>query len=261
MKQAILLAGFGVGDLNVKKLCLDTITADVTAAFPDYYVAEAWTSVFLRKKAAKQGVIMKSISEALQQLADDGFERVLVQPTHLTEGEEFKNKIVPEVESFKNKFAELKLGRPALAADKPADYDDKLELLFPFDEMKPDEELVMMGHGSPNIHNVTYEWLQSLADEKGLPVHIGVVEDNDYPNKADVVKRLLDRGVKSVYLCPLLLAGGDHANNDMAGDEPDSWKNVLKAAGLSVRCNVHGLGEKSTYRKLYIKGIENLKKV
>lgn len=61
MKQAILLAGFGVGDLNVKKACLDTITADVMAAFPDYHVAEAWTSVFLRKKAAKQGVTMKSI--------------------------------------------------------------------------------------------------------------------------------------------------------------------------------------------------------
>lgn len=258
MKQAILLAGFGVGDLNVKKTCLDTITVDVKKAFPDYHVAEAWTSVFLRKKAAKQGMIIKSISEALQLLADEGYEKVLVQPTHLTEGEEFRNKVIPEVEGFRDRFAELKLGRPALASDSPADYADKLELLFPLGEMEPGEELVMMGHGSPNMHNVTYEWLQSMADEKGLSVHIGVVEDNDYPSKADVIKRLVERGVKSVYLCPLLLAGGDHANNDMAGDEPDSWKNSIKAAGISVRCNTHGLGEKSSYRQLYIKSIEKL---
>lgn len=260
MKKAILLAGFGVGDLAAKERCIDPITLDVKLAFPEYEVAEAWTSVFLRKKAAKHGVVMKSISEALQALADNGVEEVIVQPTHLTQGEEYLKKVVPEVESFKAEFKVLKLGRPALAADSYEEYKEKLELLFPLQELNEGEELVMMGHGSPNIHNTAYEWLQKASDEKELPVHIGVVEDNDFPNKSDVIERLTTKNVKKVYLCPLLLSGGDHANNDMAGDEPDSWKNAIRTAGIEVRCNTRGLGEKAEYRKLYIKSIEAVMK-
>ena len=258
MKKAILLASFGVGNVEAKEKCIDTIVADVKRSFPDYIAAEAWTAVFLRKKLAKLGVMKKSISEALEELLADGVEEVIVQPTHLTQGEEFFKKIIPETESFKGRFKSLKLGKPALFANGYEDYFSVMDMLLPMNELADGEELVMMGHGSPNIHNVVYEWLQQAIDSKGLPVSIGVVEANDHPNKNDVMARLKERGTKKVYLCPLLLCGGEHATVDMAGDEPESWKSCLESMGIEVRCNTSGLGEKAEFRKIYLEHIKEM---
>jgi sirohydrochlorin cobaltochelatase len=114
-----------------------------------------------------------------------------------------------------------------------------------------------MGHGSPKRHNPVYEWVQEYADKKHLPVHVGVLEAEDYPNLDDVMKRLKEKGVKKVFLRPMLLTGGDHATVDMAGDQPDSWKNIVSAAGIEVRFSTKGLGENQLYRSIYIKRIKN----
>ena len=258
MKKAILLASFGVGNVEAKEKCIDTIVADVKRSFPDYIAAEAWTAVFLRKKLAKLGVMKKSISEALEELLADGVEEVIVQPTHLTQGEEFLKKIIPETESFKGRFKSLQLGKPALFANGYEDYFSVMDMLLPMNELADGEELVMMGHGSPNIHNVVYEWLQQAIDSKGLPVSSGVVEANDHLDINDVMARLKERGIKKVYLCPLLLCGGEHATVDMAGDEPESWKSCLEAMGIEVRCNTSGLGEKAEFRKIYLEHIKEI---
>lgn len=258
MKQAIVVTSFGVYDQRVKKECIDAVIDDVRREFPDYDVFEAWTCRFLISKLAKEGISYGLLDDVLANLAENGYKTVIVVPTHLTPGEEFRNKILKAAEAALGNFDQLTVLNPVLTGKGPADYAGIAEILADFDALADGEELVLMGHGSPNTHNPVYEWIQQYADEKQLPLHIGVVEDEDHPNLTDVVRRLTDRGVKRVFLRPMMLVGGDHANNDMAGDEPTSWKNVLKAAGIEVRCDTKGLGANPKYRTLYIDKIRNV---
>ena len=255
MNQAIVIVSFGTADPEAKASCLDAVAADVTAAFPAYDVFEAWTSEFLRKKLARDGKEMNSLGQVLSKLKASGYDRVLIQPTHLINGEEFNNKLVPEAAAYKECFSCLKLGNPVLAGTGPESYEGLLETIFPLKELYDGEELVMMGHGSPHQHSAVYEWLQECADRNGLPVHIGVVEKTDWPDRDMVLKRLKKKGVKRVYLCPLLLTCGEHAQHDMAGDGSDSWKNVIADQGIIVRANTCGLGEKASFRALYIRNL------
>ena len=256
MKQAIIVTTFGVGDKDVKKKCIDSLIGDIRNAFPDYDIFEAWTSRFLIKKLAAQGETYETLEEVLGELEDAGYQKVVVAPTHLTPGLEFDNKVVKVVEEAKDKFTEIHLAEPALAGKCPEDYEGIEDILFYLDSLEPGEELLLMGHGSPKRHNPVYEWVQQYADKKHLPVHIGVLEDDDYPTLDDVLKRLKKKGVKKVFMRPMLLTGGDHATVDMAGDQPDSWKNIVSGAGIEVRFSTKGLGENNLYRSIYIKRIE-----
>ena len=257
MKQAIVVTTFGVGDKDVKKKCIDSLIADIRREFPDYDVFEAWTSRFLIKKLAAQGIKYGTLESVLGDLEKEGYEKVVVAPTHLTPGQEFDDKVVKVVDDAKNKFMEVHLAQPALAGKGPEDYAGIADILFYLDSLEPGEELLLMGHGSPKRHNPVYEWVQEYADKKHLPVHVGVLEAEDYPNLDDVMKRLKEKGVKKVFLRPMLLTGGDHATVDMAGDQPDSWKNIVSAAGIEVRFSTKGLGENQLYRSIYIKRIKN----
>lgn len=109
-----------------------------------------------------------------------------------------------------------------------------------------------MGHGSPHQHNPVYDRLQQHINREDLPVHVGVLEPSDRPNFDDVVARLQKTGHKDVLLAPLLLTGGTHVQEDMAGDGPDSWKSRLEAAGYNVRVSLYGLGEYPAFRALYL---------
>jgi len=258
MKQAIVVTSFGVSDQSVKKKCIDSVIEDVRREFPNFAVFEAWTCHFLIKKLAKEGIKYGTLEAVLDNLAEAGYEKVVILPTHLTPGEEFTNKILQPVEEAKGKFAQLKVAYPVLTGDKPGDYAGKAELLADLSALEAGEELVLMGHGSPHKHNPVYELIQQYADDTNMPVHIGVVEEDDHPNLKDVIRRLQDRGVKKVFMRPMMLVGGDHANNDMAEDEPDSWKNQLQSAGIQVRCSTSGLGENDKYRSLYIEKLQEV---
>lgn len=257
MKKAIVAAGFGVGDIQVKERCIDSLLADLKSSFgAEYDIYEAWTSDFLRRKMAKEGYQYPSFAEVLQDLQGSGYEIVTVMPTHLTPGEEWQKKIMPVIEKYKTVFKQLSFMEPVLAAASPADFlpiADDIRSFLELEDLVFGEELVLMGHGSPHHHNVAYEYLQSFADLQKWPVHIGVVEPEDYPNQQDVIDRLLSRSCRKVFLRPLLLAGGNHATYDLAGEQEDSWKNRLAQAGLEVRYSTQGLGEYSAFRQLYIK--------
>ncbi|MCR5177265.1 MAG: sirohydrochlorin cobaltochelatase [Anaerovibrio sp.] len=258
MKQAIVVVSFGVSDPITKNKCIDGVIDDIHAEFPDYDVVEAWTSRFLIKKLAAEGIYYGTLEDVLGNLAEAGYQKVVVLPTHLTPGEEFNNKILSVAKARKGSFRELKVMEPVLTGSKPADYAGVAEILMELDSLKEDEELVLMGHGSPNTHNPVYELIQAYADDNNLPVHIGVVEANDYPTLEDVIRRLKAKGVRKVLLRPMMLVGGEHATNDMAGNAPDSWKNVLLSEKIGVRCIVAGLGENKLYRSLYVNKLKNM---
>lgn len=259
-KKAIVLTTFGVGAVDVKERCIDALIADIEQEFPDYALFEAWTSNFLRKKIAKEGYEKSTLEDVLAQLQQESYTDVVIVLTHLTAGEEYNNKILPVVDSYKHKFTTLVMTRPLLA-DITAESVPLLEgegdplSLY---ETAVGEELVLMGHGSPHVHNPAYERLQAYADMHDLPMHIGVVEPEDHPNQADVIKRLKDRGVQKVYLRPLLFVGGNHATEDLAGEEPASWRNAIQAAGVEVRYSIKGLAEYPDFRKLYIREIHKV---
>ena len=115
-----------------------------------------------------------------------------------------------------------------------------------------DEDLILIGHGSPHRHNPVYENLQSLAGKK---IHIGVIEDNDTPNFSDVVKRLKISRAEKILLAPLLFNGGVHVAEDIAG-EKNSWRTKLSTLGYKVRVIRDGLGSFESFRELYIKKLE-----
>ena len=256
MKQAILFASFGVVNAAARTACIDAAATQIAKAFPAYEVRQAYTSVFIKKKLAEQGIQVDSLPEALSKLQADGFSRVIIQPGYLTAGEEYEKKVLAVVEAQRQNFAELIISRPLMQQGK--DCQDMLTVLQQIFSLENGEDLVLVGHGSPHQHNPAYENLQAAADEKDLPIHIGVIEPTDTPDYAAVLARLKKRSSKKLLLAPLLLSGGAHVNEDIAGPEPESWLSRLQAEGFAVRTSLKGLGEYPAFQKLYVQRIQEL---
>ena len=256
------MTSFGVADEEARQRGLEVLAADLAALCKDYDFRQAYTSVFIRKRLEKRGIHIPSLEECLRDLAEGGYQRVLVQPSHLTPGEEYNNKILGPIRDYKKGFASLKIGEPLFFRKGEDggvdDYSLGLEAVWRAMAPEEGEELVLLGHGSPHWHNPVYELLQARADEKGIPLHIGVVEESDTPNFSMVLERLKKKGSLRLLLAPLLLSGGVHVTEDMAGEEPGSWKSRLEKAGFSLRISREGLGEHPEIRQLYLEKAKRL---
>ena len=249
-KAALVLTSFGVAGREARALGLEKLAAELQKALTDAEIRQAYTSVFIRKKLLKEGIVMPSLSECLEGLKQEGFQQVYLQPAHFTPGEEYTHKVIEVAEEFRDSFQKLKIGEPLFFKEK--DFEQGLQAVYAAHALKEQEELVLLGHGSPHQHNPVYEKLQQQADREGMPVHIGVVEESDTPNFDMVLKRLQEKNTKKILLAPLLLSGGVHVHEDMAGEEESSWLSRLKKNGFSVRTELKGLAEYEAFRKLYI---------
>ena len=256
MKRAILFTSFGVANEQARKSCIDAAAGRIKDAYPDFEVRQAYTSVFIKKKLARQGIQVDSLPEALERLQVEGFSHVLIQPGYLTAGEEYEKKVLQVAAKYQDCFEQLLISRPIM--ERPEDGAAVLRVLQEIFSLAEGEELVMVGHGSPHQHNPAYENLQQLADKADFPLHIGVIEPTDTPAFGDVLARLQAKGVKKILLAPLLLSGGSHVNEDIAGAEPESWLNRLQAAGFCVRTNLRGMGEYPTFQQLYVQRLQEL---
>ncbi|MBR0261409.1 MAG: sirohydrochlorin cobaltochelatase [Selenomonadaceae bacterium] len=243
MRSAIILASFGSADDSIREKIFDKLAAEIKEKFSAYEVRQAFTSNFMIKKLAARGILIATPAEEISKLRAEGFKKIFLLSTHLTAGEEFDNKIkicaAPDVEIT-----------PPLIGE-PIDKKIFATILDCF-KKSDDEDLILIGHGSPHRHNPVYENLQKLAGEK---IHVGVIEENDTPNFSDVVKRLKNSGAKKILLAPLLFNGGVHVAKDIAG-EKNSWKAKLSALGYEVRVIRDGLGSFENFRELYIKNLE-----
>lgn len=254
MKQAILFTSFGVANEQARKNCIDAAAGRIQAAYPAIEVRQAYTSVFIKKKLAEKGIQVDSLPEALERLQADGFTQVIIQPGYLTAGEEYEKKVLQVAAKYQQNFDRLLISRPIM--EKNEDGADVLSVIEEIFSLAQGEELVLVGHGSPHQHNPAYENLQKLADQAGFPLHIGVIEPTDTPDFAEVLARLQNKGVEKILLAPLLLSGGSHVNEDIAGPAEDSWLNRLQAAGLTVRTRLQGLGEFTAFQQLYVKRLQ-----
>ena len=236
---AILLASFGSADDEIRAKTFDKLAAELSAAFPAFEVRQAFTSHFMIRKLARRGISIDTPQQAIDNLRGEGFGKIFLLPTHLTPGEEFDNKI--QICAGDG----VKIIAPLMS--EPLDEKILATILDCF-KRDDDEDLILIGHGSPHRHNPVYENLQRLAGDR---VHIGVIEPTDTPNFADVLKRLQACRADKIVLAPLLFNGGVHVAEDIAGDG-DSWLNRLAAQGYRVRVIRDGLGSFESFRKLYV---------
>ena len=253
-KKAILAVSFGTSHNDTRKITIDAIEQDMQEAFPSYALYRAWTSKMIIKKVnARDGVHICTVKEAMEKMLQDGITDVLIQPTHVING--IENDLMKEdALAFQEQFHSISFGDPLLTSEQ-----DNLAVIdaitSEFKALTKDEVLVLMGHGTTHYANAIYAALDYTFKDKGYSnIFLGTVEA--YPTMESLLKMVHAYQPKKVVLAPFMIVAGDHAKNDMASDEPDSWYSQFKAAGYDVEPVLKGLGEYTGIRKLFIEHLK-----
>ena len=257
-KKAILAVSFGTSHNDTRKITIDAIEKDMQDAFPAYSLYRAWTSkMIIKKVSSRDGVHIYTVKEAMEQMLQDGITDVLIQPTHVING--IENDLMKEdALAFQEQFHSISFGDPLLTSEQ-----DNLVVIdaitSEFKDLTKDEVLVLMGHGTTHYANAIYAALDYTFKDKGYQnSFLGTVEA--YPTMESLLKMVHAYQPKKVVLAPFMIVAGDHAKNDMASNEPDSWYSQFKAEGYNVEPVLKGLGEYPGIRKLFIehlKAIDN----
>lgn len=257
-RKAVLAVSFGTSYEETRKKTLDVIEQEMQAACPGWPLYRAWTSGMVRKKIRERdGIEIPGVRQALEQMQADGIRQVAVQPTHMMNGFEYW-KLYREVEEMQDRFEQVSVGQPLLT--DLDDCDRVLQELAQAISPAEDEALVLMGHGSLHYANFVYAALDYRLKELGYPnIHIGTVEA--WPSLKSVQVHVREQHPGKVILAPFLMVAGDHATNDLAGDEEDSWKSCFEADGYQVECVLRGLGEYPGIRQILLEHLQEAKKV
>lgn len=249
-KKAILAVSFGTSHEDTRKVTIDAIEDSMRQAFPEYPVYRAWTSkMIIRKLKNRDNIIVPTVKEAMEQMAADGITDVLVQPTHVINGIE-NDRMKEDALSFRDSFHSISFGDPLLTTE-----DDSHKVIAAiareFTHITKDQALVFMGHGTTHFANSIYAALDYTFKDKGYHnFFLGTVEA--YPSMESLKKMVKAYRPKEVVLAPFMIVAGDHAKNDMAGDDPESWYSQFKDEGYEVKTVLKGLGEYEGIRSLFI---------
>ncbi len=250
-KPVLLAVSFGSSYNETRDLTIGAIETALQEAYPDYEVRRAFTSqTIIDILKERENLQIDNVTEAMERLIADGVKEVVIQPTHIMSGYEYDD-IVKEVSAYASRFQKLQIGAPLLSQD--ADYDALIQVLTRETAAynNGDTAIVFMGHGTEHEANAVYSTLQQKITAAGYDHYfIGTVEAT--PTLEDVLALVQDSGATKVLLTPLMIVAGDHATNDMAGDEADSWKSVFTNAGYQVECLLKGLGEYQGIQQMII---------
>jgi len=249
-KPVLLAVSFGTSYDNLDA-SIGGVEAALAAAYPEYELRRAFTAqTVIDIIAERDGIETDNVTEAMDRLVADGVKEVVIQPTHVMNGFEYDD-MMKEVAPYADKFDSMKIGKAILTTD-----DDFAKLIASITEETAEynnEEtaVVFMGHGTHHEQNAVYSTLQQKLAEAGYTNYfIGTVEAA--PALEDVMAAVKETGAKKVVLLPLMIVAGDHANNDMAGDEEDSWKTAFINAGYEVECVLKGLGEYAGVQQIIV---------
>ena len=241
-ERELLVVSFGTSYNDSRRLTIGAIESDLQAAFPDWSVRRAFTSQIIIDHVLKRdGIKIDNVVEALERAANNGVKTLVVQPTHLMHGFEY-NDLKNELAEYADAFDRIVLAEPLLNTDRDFDMvaEAVVDATAAFDN--GETAICFMGHGTEADSNVVYAKMQTVLKEAGCEhYYIGTVEAK--PSVEDVLKMVQAGKYERVVLRPLMIVAGDHANNDMAGDDDDSWKSIFEAAGYKVECVVEGLGQ------------------
>lgn len=253
-KKGLLAVSFGTSINEARERTIDVLEADMRSANPDRTLYRAWTSkMIIRKLKSRDGVQIPTVREAMEQMMTDGITDLIVQPTHIING--IENDLMKEdVLSFRDSFKSIRFGTPLLTSTE--DIHEAVEaLMAEWTTLPSDEALVLMGHGTSHYANTAYAALDYTIKDLGYAnVFLGTVEA--YPSMLSLLRQVKAFHPRKIHLAPFMLVAGDHARNDMAGDEEDSWLNQFSREGFEVECHLLGLGEYPRIRKLFLKHIE-----
>ena len=247
----LLVVSFGTSYNDSRRLTIGAIEGAIADACPDYSVRRGFTSqIIIDHVKSRDNVAIDNVKQALDRAVENGVKNLIVQPTHLMNGLEY-NDLVDEVAQYSDAFEHLAIGKPLLTseADFQAVEQAITEATAEYDDGKT--AICFMGHGTEAASNAVYETLQDQLTQSGHEnYYIGTVEAEP---SLDTVLSAVQKGTyERVILVPLMIVAGDHANNDMAGEEADSWKSTFEAAGYQVECLLNGLGELESIQKILV---------
>lgn len=255
VKPVILVVSFGTSYDDNRDLSIGAVEADIAAAFPEYEVRRAFTAqTVIDILGDRNDLDIDNVTEAMERLVADGVKKVVIQPTHVMNGAEYDD-VMAEIAPYADKFEVMAVGAPLLTTHE--DYEAVIDALLADNENagSADTALVYMGHGTHHFANATYSQLEAMMHAEGYEnAFVGTVEG--FPTLEVVQSQVTAYGAKKIVLMPLMVVAGDHASNDMAGDEEDSWKVILTDAGFEVECVLEGLGQNAGIRAIYIDHIK-----
>ena len=272
-EKELLVVSFGTSFNDSRAQDIGGIEKTLQAAYPDWSVRRAFTAqIIINHVQARDGEKIDNMDQALQRAVDNGVKHLVIQPTHLMHGAEY-DELCAAAESYKDKIETIEIAEPLLGevgkdgsetnADKKAVAEaltaeavkaagyESLE-----DAAKDSTAFVFMGHGTSHAAAVTYTQMQTQMEELAYGnVYIGTVEGKPAETACEaVIERIKEAGYTKVVLRPLMVVAGDHANNDMAGDDDDSWKSQFLASRAfdTVTCQIGGLGGIPAIEQIYV---------
>lgn len=250
-KPVLLVVSFGTSYDN-REHSIGALEKALQDAYPDYEVRRAFTSqIIIDILKERDKIEIDNVKQAMDRLVADGVKNVVIQPTHVMSGFEY-NDVADEIKPYIEKFESVKFGKPLLSTT--ADFEAVAKILV--DSAKNENVdgtgFVFVGHGTEHSSNSVYTKLQDTLEDMGAAnFFIGTVEAE--PDFEAVVKALKkNEGIKKLYIAPLMVVAGDHAENDICGDEDDSWKKMLEAEGYEVVPVLKGLGQYEDIQKIYV---------
>lgn len=249
MKKALLVISFGTSYHDTCEKNIAACERELAASCPDRTLFRAFTSgMIIRKLQQRDGIAIDTPLQALQKLAAQGYQDVAIQSLHIINGDEYE-KIAREVHSVRSLFARITIGAPLLNS-----HDDYVQLMDALRQQMPAlgerERVVFMGHGASHHAFSAYACLDHMMTAQSFPARVGAVES--YPEVNIIIRGLKKEGVNAVHLMPLMLVAGDHATNDMASDDDESWKMQFTAAGMAATPWLCGLGENPAVRAMFV---------
>lgn len=248
----LLAASFGTSYQDTRCRTIGAIEEDLEQAFPEYSVRRGFTSrMIINRVKTRDQIAIDSLEEALRRAADNGVKRLIVQPTHMMDGFEY-TALADKVAEYSRFFEAAAVGKPLLSSE--GDFQAVVQALIEETEEYDDKETAFcfMGHGTEAQANHVYRKLQEMFLAAGHENYfIGTVEAE--PALEEVLAQVKKGSYKRAVLQPLMIVAGDHANNDMAGDEEGSWKRAFEEAGYEVSCILKGLGELEKIRRIFVR--------
>ncbi len=270
-EKELLVVSFGTSFNDSRVADIKGIEDALQAAYPDWSVRRAFTAqIIINHVQARDGEKIDNMTQALERAVANGVKQLVVQPTHLMHGAEY-DEMCAAIDAYRDKFESVSIAEPLLGevgSDATAINADKeavakaitAEALKDggYESLKAAKEagvaFVFMGHGTAHVAKVSYSQMSTQMQNLGYDnVFIGTVEGEPEETACEaVIESVKAAGYTTVVLRPLMVVAGDHANNDMAGSDADSWKTMFEAAGFTVNCQIAGLGEIADVQALYV---------
>ena len=270
-EKELLVVSFGTSFNDSRVADIKSIEDALQAANPDWSVRRAFTAqIIINHIQARDGEKIDNMEQALERAVSNGVKQLVVQPTHLMHGAEY-DEMCAAIDKVRDKFESVEIAEPMLGevgsdaavinADKEAVAKAVVAAALSesgYESTAAAKEAgvayVLMGHGTAHVAKVTYSQMATQMDKLGYEnVFIGTVEGEPEDTSCEaVIAAVKEAGYTTVVLRPLMVVAGDHANNDMAGADEDSWKTMFEAAGLTVNCQISGLGRITDVQALYV---------